>query len=155
MKLTAWRGCCGDERGSTLAIVLLTIILLTSLALSLSTHTLMARRVQEQDLDLDRAAYVARAGFERTCADVLLPSGNWSGLGTDVFVQEAFADGHFDVSLSSLTADAATVLVIARTGVTERTLAFAAQRVPDGGGATIGVRIASVADLTLAQLGQE
>lgn len=155
MKLAVCRLLRGDERGSTLAIVLLTIVLLTSLALSLSTHTLMARRVQEQDLDLDRAAYVARAGFERTCADVLLPSSNWAGLGTDVFVQEPFSDGQFDVSLTSPTADAATVLVIARTGVTERTLAFAAERLTDSGGTTIGVRIASVADLTLAQLGQE
>lgn len=150
-----WTHLATDERGSTLAIVLITVVMLSALALSLSSHTLMARRVQEQDLDLDRAAYVARAGFERTCAEVLLGSNDWSSLTPAVFVAEGFASGSFDVSLLGLSQDAATVRVLARSGVAERSLEFSALRESDGSGVTTGARLTGLTDLTLSRFDQE
>lgn len=145
----------GDDRGSSLALVLMTIVLLSGLVLGLASHATMSRRVQDQDLDLDRAAYLARAGFERVCAELLLASDDWSLLPSEPFADEPFAGGVFDALVSPLHSDRATVQINARTGTTERALRFDVERRADSSGATIGIDVESLRDLTLAQLDQE
>ena len=141
-----------DRGGFTLALVLFAVVLLSALGLSLTTLTLATRAEADFGVQVDRAAYVARAGFERTCAEVLLPSNDWSTATELPFVDATFADASYDVVVSDRTPDGVRVTVEAVVDGTERTLAFVAVRLSHGG-ATTGVRLERVIDPTLDVLG--
>ena len=142
----------GDERGSVLPLVLMTVVLLSALALALSSQTLLTRRVQDFDLDLDRGAYVARAGFERACAEVLLDADDWSTVTSPVFEGEGLGPDHYDVGVLATAPDEVTLEVVARCDEVGRTLRFVATRVSDAGGGTVGVRLDAVLDPSLDSL---
>ena len=137
-----------DRRGFSLGLVLFAITLLSSLALTLTTLTLATRTETVRGLDTDRAAYLARAGFERTCAEVLLRSDDWSTLDSDPFDGVAFGDGSYRVTLIDRAPDSTRVDVLAVLGDGERQLRFAAHRTSHEG-STIGVRLVRLADPTL------
>jgi len=148
-----------DRNGFSLAVVLFVVILLSTIGLAMSTIVVSTRTETAMELDTDRAAYIARAGFERTCAEILMNADQWDTLTTAPFTDEAFSDGIYTVTLSSLTADGCTVTVLAGYRGREHELAFTCTRQTAGAASgpgsvepTNGVNVASVADETLTVL---
>lgn len=139
-----------DRSGFSLAVVLLVVILLAALAVSLSAFTVATRTETEMALDVDRAAYIARAGFERTSADLLMHADQWDTLTTDPYADETFDQGAYTVTLLDLTADAATVNVAAEFAGRTHEIAFRAARETNGVDVpTTGVTLVSIDDKTL------
>ncbi len=139
------------REGQALILVLLVVTLLSTLALSLTTLTLSASRVESGELAFDAAAYLARAGFERACAEFLLGSNDWATLPTTAYTDAAFGAGSFDASFDQRSTDRVVVDVSARQGDTQRRIRFVALRRSDSGGQTVGVTLDAVEDLGLEQ----
>lgn len=137
-----------DRRGFSLGLVLFAVVLLSSLALTMSTLTLATRTETVRDLDVDRAAYIARAGFERTCAEALLSSDDWSTVDADPFGTVDFGAGQYRVSLIDRAPDSTRVEVVAALSTGERRLRFRAHRIQYEG-ITTGVRLVGIEDPTL------
>lgn len=142
-----------DQRGSVLALTFLALLLLSALALSLGTISLANWETERRDGATDLAAYVARAALERSCSEVLLGSSDWATLGTGtMYSAESFGAGSYDVELLTASTNAATLRVHATTSDAKTSLQFQLQRLTAGGGgsgATTGVKILVVRDLTL------
>lgn len=136
----------GDHDGFSLVVVLFVVILLTTLGLAMSTTVVSTRTEVAMELDIDRAAYIARAGFERTCAEFLVNAAQWDTLTTDPYTDAPFSDGTYTVTLGGLSPDACVVNVLAEYEGREHELSFTCAR------DTTGVAVASVTDKTLTVL---
>jgi hypothetical protein len=139
--------------GSVLALTFIALLLLSALALSLGSISLVNWESESRDNAADLAAYVARAGLERSCSDVLLPSSDWSLLlAGPLYTAEPFAAGDFSVQLVVSTTNAATLRIDASATEGRASLEFQMQRLTSAGGgsgATTGVKILVVRDLVL------
>lgn len=144
-----------DRQGFALAVVLLVVVLLATLAVTLSTLTIATRSQASVELDVDRSAYVARAGFERTCADLLMNADTWDTLSTAVYLDEPFAGGTYSVTIADRSTDGCTVEVDATHAGRTHELDFVVARETGGappggpGNPTTGVRIVRVTDPTI------
>lgn len=120
--------------GFSLVVVLFVVILLSTIGLAMSSLLVSSRTEATMELDVDRAAYIARAGFERTCADILMSADQWDTLSTTPFNDEPFADGSYTVTLGGLTADGAIVNVAATYRGRSHELVFDCVRETGGAG---------------------
>lgn len=148
-------GALVREDGSVLPLALLAILLLSSLALSLTTRTTSVRELSRHDLSLDHGAYLARAGIEQTCADVLLGQANWSALAPGTIVEtESFGGGTFEVDLLSSDTTHASLRATAVVGDVTRNMLFELERDLPGGppAPPAWIRLIAVTDLSLSAL---
>lgn len=125
----------GNERGSSLAVVLMATLLLGGLATALATVAHTADGSFRRGLDGTAARFTARAAFERACVDVLAGSSDWTTLGPgDESSGVSFGDqGDYDVSFTTTGhADSVHVEVEARVKGSTRTLVFITTRESDG-----------------------
>ncbi len=133
-----------DHRGSTMAMVLITTVLLSSLALAFASQFESTMQLQERSLGQDRAAYYARAGVERMCTEVLDDLGTWASISPGPYFDTIpFAQGTYSAELLASDATTAVILATGSYQRAQRRLRF--QLVNDG----TRVTIARVDDLFL------
>lgn len=126
----------GDREGFSLAVVLLVVVLLSTLALALSTITMATRAETSMELAVDRSAFIARAGFERVCADLLMHADAWDTLGATPYTDVPFSGGSYTVTIANTAPDSCQVTVVGTYERFDRTLAFTvAREFTEGGGA--------------------
>jgi hypothetical protein len=96
-----------------MAVMLVVTVLVSALALAMATGLSSSTALSDRSRNGRRAAYIARAGLERTCAQQLRARSDWSGLPAgSLYADQAFGGGAYDVALAPAGRD--TVIITAR-----------------------------------------
>ncbi len=141
----------GNHRGSSFAIVLTATLLLAALGVSLAAGLATSHGRLTRALGGDRARYIARAGLEVACLDVLSPRADWTTLNSshEWTDKELTPGSTCDVAYQSLgDPHRVQVDVTGRSGGQERIIEFVVERA--GPGAPI--HIFAVNDVSLSNL---
>ncbi len=142
-----------DHSGSAMALALLALLILSGVALSLGSLSLLNHESAVRDANLTRAAYIARAAMERATAEILTQTADWATLSPgDLYLGEAFAGGTYDVQLLASNQNAAVLHVTATVdGQTSEFETLVRRRTDAGGGVgtTMGASFERLVDLRL------